>query len=256
MTLGQRIQRHRAALGLSQEGLGDRLGVSRQAVSKWEADGAVPDTDKLIALSKLFGVSLNELLQVEGPSKPEEGEERSGLEAEKEKRAAPQANLKLHTTLLCVAAIILAVSSLISAMNVGALREELASLNSRVTQLEEAARSTELDLGAPLVANFDFQARRDDSSNVHFQFDLLPRRLSEELTVTFTVSDHYARSKTVEGTRKEGGHYTASFGMEASDPITVTAVFSDGEREYAQGLVRITSLWFDGYSYETLWEEE
>ena len=67
MTLGQRIQAHRTRLGLSQEGLGDKLGVSRQAVSKWEADGAVPDTDKLIALSKLFGITLNELLQVEEP---------------------------------------------------------------------------------------------------------------------------------------------------------------------------------------------
>ena len=72
MTLGQRIQQYRTELGLSQEGLGEKLGVSRQAVSKWEADGAVPDTDKLIALSKLFGVTLNELLQVEAPEQKEE----------------------------------------------------------------------------------------------------------------------------------------------------------------------------------------
>ena len=43
MTLGQRIQEHRLRLELSQEALGERLGVSRQAVSKWEADAAVPD---------------------------------------------------------------------------------------------------------------------------------------------------------------------------------------------------------------------
>ena len=67
MTLGQRIQEHRLRLGLSQAGLGEKLGVSRQAVSRWEAGGAVPDTDKLIALSKLFGLTLNELLQVENP---------------------------------------------------------------------------------------------------------------------------------------------------------------------------------------------
>ena len=41
-TLGRRIQEGRRAAGLSQEALGERLGVSRQAVSKWEADGAVP----------------------------------------------------------------------------------------------------------------------------------------------------------------------------------------------------------------------
>ena len=51
MTLGQRIQALRKQHGLSQEGLGDRLGVSRQAISRWEMDGAVPEVDKLIAMA-------------------------------------------------------------------------------------------------------------------------------------------------------------------------------------------------------------
>ena len=49
VTLGQRIQAERKRLGLSQEGLGEALGVTRQAISKWEADGAVPEVDKLVA---------------------------------------------------------------------------------------------------------------------------------------------------------------------------------------------------------------
>lgn len=65
MTLGQRIAEQRKKLGLSQEALGERLGLSRQAVSKWEADAAVPEVDKLIALSKLFTVSVGWLLGVE-----------------------------------------------------------------------------------------------------------------------------------------------------------------------------------------------
>ena len=67
MTLGQRIQELRKQQNLSQEELGTRLGVSRQAVSRWEMDGAVPDVDKLIAMSKLFSVTLNDLLGVEAP---------------------------------------------------------------------------------------------------------------------------------------------------------------------------------------------
>lgn len=64
-TLGRRIAERRKLLGLSQEGLGEKLEVSRQAVSKWEADGAVPDVDKLIAMSRLFSVSVGWLLGVE-----------------------------------------------------------------------------------------------------------------------------------------------------------------------------------------------
>ena len=72
MTLGQRIQELRKEKGLSQEGLGEQLGVSRQAVSRWEMDGAVPEVDKLIAMSRIFGVSLNQLLQMEeGTAGPE-----------------------------------------------------------------------------------------------------------------------------------------------------------------------------------------
>ena len=56
MTMGQRIAQKRKEQGLSQEGLGEQLGVSRQAIYKWESGAAVPEIDKLIALSRLFGV--------------------------------------------------------------------------------------------------------------------------------------------------------------------------------------------------------
>ena len=65
MTIGQRIAEQRKRIGLSQEAMGERLEVSRQAVSKWEADGAIPEIDKLIAMSKLFEVSVGWLLGVE-----------------------------------------------------------------------------------------------------------------------------------------------------------------------------------------------
>ena len=68
MTLGQRIQELRKGLNLSQEELGERMGVSRQAISKWEGDQTIPELDKLIALSKLFGLTLGQLLGVEQPA--------------------------------------------------------------------------------------------------------------------------------------------------------------------------------------------
>lgn len=72
LTIGQRIAACRKNLGLSQEALGEKLGVSRQAISKWEADGAVPEIDKLIALSRLFHVSVGWLLGVEEAEAPVE----------------------------------------------------------------------------------------------------------------------------------------------------------------------------------------
>jgi len=62
MTLGERIREYRQAAGLSQEGLAEKLHVSRQAITKWETDGGVPDIDNLISLSRAMGLSLDELV--------------------------------------------------------------------------------------------------------------------------------------------------------------------------------------------------
>lgn len=74
MTLGEKICRLRKARGMSQGDLADRLGVSRQSVSKWETDGSVPDLDKLVAMSRLFGVTLDALVCGEETAEPEEEE--------------------------------------------------------------------------------------------------------------------------------------------------------------------------------------
>ena len=69
MSLGTTISRLRAEKKLSQGDLADALGVSRQSISKWETDASVPELDKLIKLSQLFGVTLDEL--VTGETLPE-----------------------------------------------------------------------------------------------------------------------------------------------------------------------------------------
>ena len=63
MTLGQHIQALRKEAGYSQEALGEALGVTRQSISKWESDQAIPEVDKLVTLSRLFQVPVGVLLQ-------------------------------------------------------------------------------------------------------------------------------------------------------------------------------------------------
>lgn len=60
--LGRKLFELRKRNGLSQGELAEKLGVSRQAVSKWECGESLPDTDNLITISKLFDVSLDELI--------------------------------------------------------------------------------------------------------------------------------------------------------------------------------------------------
>ena len=65
MTLGENICRLRTEKGMSQGDLADLLEVSRQSVSKWETGSSVPELDKLVKLSGLFGVGLDELVKGE-----------------------------------------------------------------------------------------------------------------------------------------------------------------------------------------------
>ena len=85
LAMAQRLVDRRKAAGLSQEALAAQLGVSRQAVSKWERSESSPDTDNLIALAALYGVSLDELLYgkaVDDADDPEDGD--TGTEASEE----------------------------------------------------------------------------------------------------------------------------------------------------------------------------
>ena len=61
-SLGEAIRYHRTRCKMTQEFVAESLGVSRQAVSKWESGTADPSTSNLLALAKLFGVSAEELL--------------------------------------------------------------------------------------------------------------------------------------------------------------------------------------------------
>lgn len=63
MNLSDRIQYLRKVRGISQEGLAEQLGVSRQAVSKWESEQSMPDLDKIISMSDYFDVTTDYLLK-------------------------------------------------------------------------------------------------------------------------------------------------------------------------------------------------
>lgn len=62
MQLGEKLYRLRREKGWSQEELADQLGVARQTVSKWESDLSLPDLDKAVQMSRLYGVALDELV--------------------------------------------------------------------------------------------------------------------------------------------------------------------------------------------------
>ena len=79
LEIANRLQKLRKEKGYSQEQLAEELGISRQAISKWERAESSPDTDNLILLARLYNISLDELLKTEETS--EEMIENNNLES-------------------------------------------------------------------------------------------------------------------------------------------------------------------------------
>lgn len=115
MSLGTTISRLRAGRGFSQEELANALGVSRQSVSKWETDSSVPELDKLVRLSDMFGVSLDQLVREEG----------GGSEAGQGGEAPPAAPGRPYKTagvvLLCMGFVVFLLFSLLGVGILGGL---------------------------------------------------------------------------------------------------------------------------------------
>ena len=73
MTFAEKLKACRKQAGISQEQLAEKLGVSRQAVTKWETDAGIPDIENIMAISALFDISIDELLSNErGEKKPKD----------------------------------------------------------------------------------------------------------------------------------------------------------------------------------------
>lgn len=80
MALGENIRKRREELRLSQGYVAEQLGVSRQAVSKWETGQSEPTAGNLVQLAEVFGISLSELVEPQRDSRKQSpsGEERAG----------------------------------------------------------------------------------------------------------------------------------------------------------------------------------
>ena len=101
-SMGQIIKRLRKERNFTQEELAEQLGVSRQAVSKWETDAGLPDLERLTALSRLYHITLDELVKGESPEETAEAPEEVPVDAIIAKPAAPSGQKTIGYILLGV----------------------------------------------------------------------------------------------------------------------------------------------------------
>lgn len=168
MTTGEKIAALRREKGLSQEALGEHLGLSRQAVSKWEADQAVPTMDNLVELSRLFGVPVDTLLRPEEelPGREQEPPEGVKISAEGLKVSyAPVLTKRTRWFIIALAALVLVsvLGNLYAMVRVQGMRAQINDLREYIAQLptmqampDEVGSSTENKSEDIADASLDF----------------------------------------------------------------------------------------------------
>ena len=197
MTTGEKIAALRREHKLSQEALGEKLGLSRQAVSKWEADQAVPTMDNLMELSRLFGVPVDTLLRPDAPFPAAPAEDGAGKESEDapaapETPSAPRQPRRSKAVLIGGAALLCAslACSAVCAWSTVRLRAEVDGLRSLVNglSLNSTVYYPQTDTNDDFAESSESVALDpNDPEELLVTFSAMPREISDGETAKFLI---------------------------------------------------------------------
>ncbi len=273
MTVGQRIAQKRKEQGLSQEALGEALGVSRQSVYKWESDSALPEIEKLVAMSRLFGVTVGWLLGVEeGTSGPETGKSDAGeltetqlkmVEEIVDRYLSAQQPPKKHRWPWVIAAV--AAICLLGVLN--SLRSDLRNMQSQYANLQNSVNNVTYSVDSQisgitsrveevlknqnsLTASYGTEVVSADlaANTVTFSAYAAPKTYTEGMTAVF-VTDDGEKTAEVSGTLGENQTFSAELICELTDEITISVVFITGDIRETQLLDTHYSLYSSSLPY-------
>ena len=256
MTTGQRIAQKRKEAGLSQETLGAELGVSRQSIYKWESDTALPEIDKLVALSRRFGVTVGWLLGVEEApemtSAPDSGElTEAQLKMVEEITAryiaaqpAPKPRKKWPYVLAVLAVLCAAYNIYDSIRMIG---QQFDGVYNRINQMERSVSSQVYDISNQVEGILKQQNSLTVDSGTSLElYDLkantvtfsvyaVPKTYVEGMTMEFLAENGETTSNVVGKAGEDGTsqRFSAALSIPLTDDITLSAllVLPDGTRQ-------------------------
>lgn len=278
MTTGQKIAARRKELELSQEALGDKLGVSRQTVYKWESDLSLPDIDKLVALSRLFQVPVGWLLGVEEEPEPQsvdfspeqlklleeilgryqrtEPEELSEGQRKQVEELVGRPPKKRRRWPWVLAVLVIAVGGWTLfqrldqmeqqyydlANSVGnitySVNSQIGSITDRVEEVLKAQNDLTADYGTQLVS-------ADLASNTGtFSLRAVPKTYTPGMSVIF-LADNGEETLEFPAQEGENGTFTGEAACTLTDTITLSAVFVTGDTRQTQLLDQYVDLYSD-----------
>ncbi|MEG2072837.1 MAG: helix-turn-helix transcriptional regulator [Oscillospiraceae bacterium] len=251
MTLGERISQIRKEHGLSQEAFGADLGVSRQAISKWEADASIPDVDKLILISQTYHVSVGFLLGTEEEKTAEDLSEAQlkivkeivkqyidalpKTEAQSQKHSKPNIRRRRLTLALAgVAAIALLIWCVKLSQNGRDLKNQYNNLESNIYHMQSTLNNQASQLAERmdevlkkqnnLLSDYGYEITGADlaAGTLDIEVYLVPRSYTADLKAVLigTSGEQSLKTNLTEG---ENHRFSGSISLALSDLITLSA---------------------------------
>lgn len=230
MTTGEKIAALRRDHKLSQEALGEKLGLSRQAVSKWEADQAVPTMDNLMELSRLFGVPVDTLLRPDAPFPAPPAEENST-----DTPAAPETphkgvSLSRRKVITIGGAALLCVSLALNAVclyQIAQLKGEVQALRGQAGNVNTVYYpGTDADTGDFAESSEHMTLDPENTEQLIVTFSAVPRVASDGETAKFLLRGG-EQSWECEAEDDAGGGYRGSLTIPMVDEYSVYLVLTD-----------------------------
>ena len=261
MELYEKLYELRRASGMSQEELAEKLGVSRQAVSKWESGATQPELPKLIELSKIYQVSVDALLSLEHGKEQQDRSPAAEGAAQDAAERSPAAKPDFrtfctqHKKIIGGAAVALAALIAVGAhynnrintlsMQVNDLRSQLYSVQSNLSNQIDGISNNVSDIltrESSLISQYNYEITNVDlkKQECTIAFSLLPKTISEGTTVIIGVTDHgnsspldsYRPGYSADLTQDGFGYLHGSVTVPLSDELGVGVNFKhDGETQ-------------------------
>ena len=269
MELYEKLYELRRASGMSQEELAEKLGVSRQAVSKWESGATQPELQKLIELSKLYSVSVDELLSLEHAKAPQDtapaaevpvqdgfesvsAEEKPGLRSycARHKRAIAGA----AAALAALIAVGVHYNDRINTLStqVDDLRSQLYDVQNSLSNQIAGISSNVLERESSLLSQFSYEVTKVDlkKQECTLAFSLLPKTLDEETLVSIGLIDEgnsspldsYRAGYSAGLTQDSFGYLRGDVTLPLSDEFDVSVYFKRHGETQSEELGKINDL--------------
>lgn len=273
MNLEKQLSSLRRQQNLSQEQLAERLGVSRQAVSKWESGAATPELEKLIALCELYHLSLDQLLGLPAPA-PEQQSAAFSTEAleqllKEQQRLQQSQTRKQQRWILGGAACGILLLGLAMGIPIVSLQGQFSSLQQKVagmeTNLDTVQQNISLELGSVtgqlqdalkeqerLVADASVRVVSEnlEEETVTLSLRVIPKNWSQDLSVEFEASGREFSPIVQQGNSTGASGFSAEFAVPMDEEITLSAAFIQGQSKQLQLLETLYGYGAERYQLE------